>query len=253
MVAVTQSAPVGFEPGRVVRRTFEVIRRNLPVFFGLSCLLAGLPQLALSWSYQWAPDSGAGLVGFAVLDWLLATAFSYALQAALIHGTVLDLNGRSAAVGPGLALGLRHLIRLVWLAVFISLAVTVGLILFIVPGLIMLAAWAVAVPVIVVEGKTLDQCLGRSGELTKGVRWPVFGLVLCFLVVSVGLSYGFSALAGLVPATAGGQEVLLRSAFGAAASAISSMVGAAGVAALYFELREAKDGLGPATVASVFD
>ncbi|MEA3199134.1 MAG: hypothetical protein QOE90_562 [Thermoplasmata archaeon] len=65
-----------------------------------------------------------------------------------------------------------------------GLAVVVGLILVIVPGLIVITALLPWVTVVVAEGKTGTDALRRAWDLTKGHRWPLFGS--WFLVALAG-------------------------------------------------------------------
>jgi hypothetical protein len=68
--------------------------------------------------------------------------------------------------------------------VCISVGIMIGMILFVVPGLILSACWSIAIPVAMVENRSPLAALERSAKLTVGNRWPIFGLQLS-LVVSV--------------------------------------------------------------------
>ena len=79
-----------------------------------------------------------------------------------------------------------------------GIAITIGLILIIVPGLYLITIWAVIVPVIVLEGSGVFASFGRSQQLVRGRGWHVFGtLVLVWiilLVVNIVLGLIFAAL-----------------------------------------------------------
>ena len=84
---------------------------------------------------------------------LVQMALGYVLTAALVRGTIVDLDGRKASLGDCLAAGMRYAAPASpwpWSAGF---AHVVGLSLFIVPGVILMLAWSVATPVLVVERK----------------------------------------------------------------------------------------------------
>lgn len=67
-----------------------------------------------------------------------------------------------------------------------SIAIAIGFVLLIVPGLILLTVWAVTAPAIVVERRGAIEAFGRSWELVRGQSWQVFGvLVVVFLLVLV--------------------------------------------------------------------
>ena len=78
-----------------------------------------------------------------------------------------------------------------------GIAIFIGFVLIIVPGLILITIWAVIVPVIVIERSGVMASFGRSRELVKGRGWHVFGtLVLTWLILFVvqiilGLIFSF--------------------------------------------------------------
>lgn len=88
------------------------------------------------------------------------------------------------------------LLPLLGLTIVVGILVSIGLILFIIPGIILALIWFVAVPVLIIEDKGVFDSMSRSGELTKGNRWRIFGLML---VVYVGVFVVF-LIAGLVAA-----------------------------------------------------
>ena len=79
-----------------------------------------------------------------------------------------------------------------------SIAIAIGLVLLIVPGLYLMTIWALIVPVLVIERAGVFESFGRSHQLVRGNGWHVFGtLVLVFVIMlAVGLVLGliFSAL-----------------------------------------------------------
>ncbi len=85
-----------------------------------------------------------------------------------------------------------------------GIAVGIGLILLIIPGIFLGTIWAVTAPAIVVERVGVLDAFSRSWELVQGNFWPVLGAyVLGFLIV-IGVSIVASAigiaigLAGLI-------------------------------------------------------
>jgi len=83
-------------------------------------------------------------------------------------------------------------------SILAGLAITIGLLLIIVPGLFLITIWAVIVPVIIIERSGALASFGRSRNLVRGHGWHVFGtLVLVYiimLVVNIVLGLIFSAL-----------------------------------------------------------
>jgi hypothetical protein len=83
-------------------------------------------------------------------------------------------------------------------SILAAIAITIGLLLIIVPGLFLITIWAVIVPVIIIERSGAMASFARSRQLVRGHGWPVFGtLVLVYiimLVVNIVLGLIFSAL-----------------------------------------------------------
>ena len=88
------------------------------------------------------------------------------------------------------------LLPLLGLTIVVAILVSIGLVLFIVPGIILALVWFVAVPVLIIEDKGVFDSMSRSGELTKGNRWRIFGLML---VVYIGVFVVF-LIAALIAA-----------------------------------------------------
>jgi hypothetical protein len=110
-----------------------------------------------------------------------------------------------------------------------GIAVAIGLIALIVPGLILLTIWAVTGPVIVVERKGAMDAFGRSRELVKGEGFPVFGVIVVVFLIGVLIS----VITGAVGAAAGDAGRIVLSIVG---SIIAAPITALASAVLYFDL-----------------
>lgn len=90
-------------------------------------------------------------------------------------------------------------------SLLVGIGILTGLILLIVPGIILAVMWQFFGYVIVDRpGTRAVESMGRSADITRGNRWPLFGLVLLLLLINilgavlcgVGLiaTYGVTAL-----------------------------------------------------------
>jgi hypothetical protein len=243
-----------FDIGRVIRKTFTAIGRNLPLYLGLSFLLIGLPTLEFQLV---APAQAEGIAGvitagrlgrwmsmfmiFMAVIGLLRTL----LTATLVRATVQELNNRHAQIGDSVATGLRALIPVVLMTVIAVIGVMVGLIFFVVPGFILMVAWCLAIPVKVTERTGIFESLSRSWSLTSGNRWKIFWLILITSIV-------MSIIEGAVVATLAAVSQT-TSAMGAAIMAsIVAAFGTTLTAAMYVELRMVKEGTDVQALADVF-
>jgi hypothetical protein len=255
-----------FGIGRVIARTFGVTGQNFIAFF-LLALIARLPLLPLqlleiskaqpgltsqqAMALAFTPASI--LTGLAGL--LLALIMSFVLQAALVHGTIVSLNGRKASLADCLGTGLRVFFPVVGISFLVSWGAILGFLLFVVPGIMLIVRWVVAVPVRVAEGPGILSAMGRSAELTHGHRWAIFGTMFLFVLMLFGLELlllPLAAVASLSPAIQGHTLLLVNLGLSTLVSALGSMVGAVLVASIYYELRTIKEGIGPEQLAAVF-
>lgn len=249
-------------PGSVFSRSFDVIRQNPVTVPGLVILFYALPQVL----FQQALPTGNSLAllqqhapaffGFSLFSMAALLIFSGALiQAAIMHG-----QGRRAAMGEMLRVGLVRALPLWAVSILLTIGTVFGILLLIIPGVIIAVMWSMAVPAIVAERPGLFGAFGRSLALTKGARWRVFGiLLLAGLIYAVVLSV-ISAVAfnsqDVMVAIASGKEPVPQSLF---AQIIYAVVAAIAygwltilIAALFIELRHWKEGPDVDQLADVF-
>ncbi len=178
-----------FDIGRVISATFGVIGRNFAPFAGLAFLFSVIPQALIGWFSRPGgelPDTRLlGLFSVvAIVGGLLTMMFGWILQAALIRGAVDDLNGRKTSLEACLNTAVRNLGPVFLISVMMVLGIGLGSILLIIPGLILSVMWVVAIPAQVIEQRGVFASLERSGDLTRGSRWPIFGLLGLELLIS---------------------------------------------------------------------
>jgi len=257
-----------FDVGRVVERTFSSITRNFPVFLLLTLLLAGVPAVLTGLLLYLAGIGAAGAAANANLSQLFTTGAaggglaalvgaiaSFILQAAVVYGTIADLNGRRAVFADCLSTGLRSWFWIFLLAIVVGVAEVFGFILFIVPGVMMAVAWIVAVPALVVERTGVFGAMSRSAELTRGHRWPILGLLVIYIIAAGIISSMVSVVVGAAAASVStaAMQPTLQLIAQPLVSVITKLISSAGVASIYFELRSTREGIGPEALAAVFD
>jgi uncharacterized membrane protein len=251
--------------GRVFNRAFSAIKLNPVVVLGLALLIGALPGILMTYMFvQWGLYSPANLrsgtisfgtiIGTTLFSAIISLIISALVQAALTRATVSAIEGQRATLGESLSSALRVVLPLIGLTILFSLGVGFGFILLLIPGLILLLMWAVAVPALVIEREGVLAAFSRSAELTKGHRWKIFGLFLLLLVIYwllslvagfVGLST-YSAtrdLSGMTTANLIGGIVV---------GTIFNMLWGTIQPSLYVELREAKEGSSIGNLEQVF-
>jgi len=230
-----------FTVGGVFGRAGEILARNALPFGGLALAITGLVFLVELPSIG-DPQAGAGL-GILVLDMLASNL----LSAVLIYGTVQELRGRHATIADAVMGGVRALWPVLLLAVVVFLGTSFGMVLFVLPGLVLMTLWWVAIPVAVIERPGVLASLGRSSNLTAGYRWHIFAIVLILLVAQYAIDLGLgAALAALGSPHAGFVAQWIAA---AAFTALRATVVAVG----YYHLRVIKEGADIEEIAAVFD
>ena len=110
-----------------------------------------------------------------------------------------------------------------------AIAVAIGFILLIVPGLILLTIWAVTAPVIVVERAGVFAAFGRSWELVKGNGWGVFAVILIAFLITVAIQ----VVLGVLGAAIGDAGEFVARIVGAI---ITAPIAALAASVLFFDL-----------------
>ena len=246
-----------FEIGRVISQTFGVIGRNAVSLF-IVCFALTLTSVLLSALAHYASlglesQMQAGVTSFA--GGIVSLATNAVLLGCVTAIAVNDLNDRRAPFSWALSVGLRLILPVLAINLIIGIGIVFALILFIVPGLMLMTWWIVAVPARVVEGPGVIRALTRSRELSKGRRWPIFGLVLCYAVLAGLFTLGFIAADGgyFEYAQRLGAYDPLTMVIQVISSTILAAISTSGVAAIYTELRRTKEGAMPSQLASVFE
>lgn len=254
MTAIDGSGP-RFDFGRVTSRIGALIGRNFVPFIVLSLILAGAPYLLLliaQPAFAGEPSVG-GVVGIVAL--LVLVGAGLVLQAAITRASVDDLSGKGVSIGSALSTGVSVALPLLGFGILFGLGVGLGMILLIVPGVYLALRWAVAGPIIVIERLGVFKAMARSATLTEKHRWAILGLIVLYVifaivvqgVVALAVPGAGAAMMG-VPGEVGVLAIVALVAF----QTISSIIATVGVAAVYFELRQIKDGVDVSDLANVF-
>ena len=163
---------------------------------------------------------------------LIATAFYTGMVVELVRD-VQD-GRRDSSVGELFRSVAPVVVRLAVVSLLFGLAVGLGFLLLIVPGLILMTIWAVVAPVVVIERPGMFAAFGRSRALVRGQGVPVFGVVIVVLLLS--LLIGVIAVVLTSPLGLAGTAAVLW-----VANALVEPFTALAAAVLYFMLVVRKD------------
>lgn len=220
--ASTQRRPI--DVGRVISETFSLYGTHFVPLIGSAIVIfgiAGLIQALL------AEDGGV----FASLVANVVNLTAVALYTGFVVKLVEDVRDgrRDFTARELISAGSQSVVPLIVNGILRGIAVAIGFILLIVPGLILLTIWAVTSPAIVAEERGAIAAFGRSRELVRGQGWPVFGAILvAFLITIVVTAVALAIGAGI------GLGAAI--ALGIAASTLTAPIGALVSSVLFFDL-----------------
>jgi hypothetical protein len=215
--------------GQMLDAAFSIYRRHFLALVGSVAVIVvplAIAELALG---QAAPIA-------AVLLSLLPAAAA----ACLVDQAAAGQKPTVATVWSALT---PNVVALILTAAMFIAGVFIGLLLFIVPGIVLWIWWALAAPVIAVEHRRYASALGRSRELVSGSWWRVFGILLVIVLMAYAVVVAVGALLG-----AGGgngdalslssSEIILNTVIQLIISPYIALI----TALLYFDLRNRREG-----------
>jgi hypothetical protein len=221
--------------GQVISDAFATYSANLGVLVATSLAVA----IAFGIVVGLLNDAGGVVMQF--LAWIVQL-IGTAIYTGFVVRLVQDVRDgrRDMTVGDLFSAAMPAIGALIIWGILSGIAIGIGFVLLIVPGLILMTIWAVGAPAIVVEGIGPLDAFGRSYELVRGQAWTVFGVLVCvFLIMAVAF-----IVAGIIGAAIGG--VVGAIIVGIIVLALFMPVSALVASTLYFEL--AGDAGAPAAV-----
>lgn len=177
---------------------------------------------------------------------LLAAVATQVATAASLKAVSGAYMGETPDWRTSLRFALSHLGSLLWLGLLSSVLLTLGLLACLVPGVYLYGAWAVVVPVLLLEDVRGRRALGRSRSLVRDRWWPTFAAIVLGALLVFVVQAAFGLLLGLVFVAGGDNgvvQLIASAALGTVSGVLATPFSAALVAVVYFDLRVRKEGL----------
>lgn len=249
-----QLRPMGF--GEILDVAFTLYRRHFGTFF-LTALLPNLP-LALFWMVLGSaagsadPQQMSGLAGVAGL---LVAPYSVGaavlVWGALVHQGSRAVTGEEVTLGGGYRRAAGRFFPLLAASIAGGLAIMLGSLAFIVPGILLTIMFFAVFQAVVIEGEGPLAALGRSRELAKDGWLRIFGILfITWLIVFLPTMAIFGGLGFLAALSPGAAQGLQGGAVNAGMQTASVVVGAlttpymvASLVVLYYDRRVRTEGL----------
>jgi len=141
----------------------------------------------------------AGVVG-AILGAVVSLAATYVLQASLIKAVQDVRDGRvDLDLSQTVQAALPFLLPVIGASLLAAIGITIGLVLLIVPGLVLLTFWSLIVPFIVLAGSGVFEAFGNSWRTVRGYAWRVFGTYVLVFLILIAFSIILSLILLVLP------------------------------------------------------
>jgi hypothetical protein len=216
------------DTARVFERIFEIYREQFTLLIP-AALVVFVPVAVVSGLIY---SGDVGILG-ALIVAAIGTIATYWFQGMVVEAARDILDGRrDHSVGSLVRSAAPVVVPLLIAGILAGLAIGIGLLLLIVPGLFLLTIWAVLAPVIVIERRDVMAAFGRSRALVRGNGWQVFGVIVVLFLLQLVVTGVIQAIANSVADSVVGYSVadLLVRLIVAPLSALAAAV-------LYFELK----------------
>jgi len=252
--------------GELLDRTFSLYRSHFGLFVGIFALpylvVLAFRLVGLVFQSQTSQISNIlmNLVWSMGALFLILIVSAASQAAAVVAVSNLHLD-RPASVMDSFSTVKGEIPGVIGVSLLVGMASGVAFFAFIVPGVLLLIMWSLAVPSKVLEHRSVTDSMSRSMELTKGSRGRIFVIGLLIFVLSIGVSWllqwpiliaaGFSMKTGIQRMAIGWQVAALVADF-----VSRSLVGALGTIALslvYYDQRVRKEAFDLQLMMSTID
>lgn len=261
-----------FSIGRVFSRAFGLIRDSYAsvglfvlIIVVVEALIDMAAQPAILSSMQSTGAGGAAALGIFESTWYWLSLAASLLGLGLgwaggIHGLLQQAWKGSTDLASCLRAAITGFVPTTVLIVLWWLGVAVGWMFIVVPALMLISMWAVAVPAMIGEGIGVFESFGRSRFLTRDHRLQIFGVLFLLLISYYALALsvagsvmGTGMFTGAPDLARIGKLSSLMMLVSIPISWISGMLVKAVVVSLYLETVLVKEGSRTSELSDVFD
>ncbi|MEL7105696.1 MAG: hypothetical protein AAGM21_07235 [Pseudomonadota bacterium] len=178
----------------------------------------------------------------------------YGLVTALLVLLAYDAKrGKSNTLGTYFMVALPAVVPIALMMIVVTILASIGAIALLVGMFWVYAVFYVMAPAAVIERAGFG-ALGRSAQLTKEYRWPIVGLFIVMIIITLLVQVVAGFLVGLLATVA--TSVVGMAVVGvlfALLGAIGYAIAGIAIALVYARLREIKEGVAVDDIAKVFD
>jgi hypothetical protein len=150
--------------------------------------------------------------------------------------------GNQVAISKALRRGLANFWPVSLAQITVSIRVIIGLMLFIIPGVLWLLSYSLVVPTILIEGQKATPSLRRSRQLMKGQRSKALAIMVVLILLEAITGAGVSSVSRAVFSAESTGGAVLLSAINNLMSIFLAPLGIVATILLYYDMRIRKEG-----------
>lgn len=208
----------------VIGEAFAIYRDNAAPLLGIAVVVLGVAGLA-----EGILNSIGGF--FLVLLGVIISAAAHALYTGFVVKLVQDVRDgrRDEEVEGLLSAAMPAILPLIGFGILFGIAVGIGFLLLVIPGLVLITFWSLGAPSIVVEREGVIGAFGRSWNLVRGQAWSVFATLIVVLLIVIVVAAVLIAIGAAI----GTGGLIVAS---IVSSVITAPVFAIAVSVMFFDL-----------------
>ncbi len=250
--AVAGAGGAEFRVGDALNRTFSVFISGFRKFVVLAAIPLAPVLLIDIIATQTSTNVEQGLNGFgSILQFVLGSLAT----GTCLFGAYQIMRNRPFSISESFKVASGRMASLLGATLLVGLLTGLAFLLLIVPGVMLMVAWTVVLPAVVVERLGARAAMRRSRALTSGHRWAIFGLIILagiITAITVGIATGIVAFLTALTAGLGPVMAIITVICVFAGTVVAQAFSAVLSAVIYHDLRVAKEGVDVERLADVF-
>jgi hypothetical protein len=191
---------------KLISPSWEALKLNIGTFIGLLLVPIGLYMLAsfivIGAAFNGNETADTSVTGLFLALILVILLLFVAITPSLIHTQLKGARGEKVSFNDALSYGLKKLFPFIGLTILTALAVLIGLILFVIPGLAVAFFLSLASYILIDKNIGVIDAMKESFELVKAHWKIVVGVIIVNFAISLpqfipGIGWIISAALGV--------------------------------------------------------
>jgi hypothetical protein len=200
-----------------------------------------------------AAAAASGATFLALFPFIIAPALAQVPRAACMVALSDEFTGRSTPIGMCFRIALRRLLTLIVIGFLVAILQSIGFILLIIPGLIIMAVYFVSTQACLFENLGVFAAMERSAKLTKGSRGQVLGVAFVVGLLASVVLIPLGILDYMVTEAGEESAQLVSAMLNIASALISGLIMTCAEVAIYYNQRVKKDSFDVESLTSLVD